>query len=286
MTTIALRKMNGLGNDFAVLDARAGALGLTGGQVLWLGDRAGPVGCDQVIVMEPSKRADVFMRIYNSDGGEVEACGNAARCVGAVMAQELGRESVAIETSVDLLNATRNPDGSVTVESMAPRFDWQDIPLSRAQEDTVAIDLEIRPEQGPPLSKPSAVNVGNPHCIFWVEDADAYDLAAIGPTLETDPLFPERANISLAQLIAPEALKLLVWERGAGLTQACGTAACAAAVAAHRKGLTGRNVTVHLPGGALEIEWRESDGHILMTGPAALDYEAALDMETLALEPA
>ena len=147
------------------------------------------------------------------------------------------------------------------------------------------MELEVQPPGAPVLSWPSAANVGNPHCIFWVDDTQAYDLAAIGPALENDPLFPERANISLAQLIGPDQLKLRVWERGAGLTQACGTAACAAAVAAHRKGLTGRRVIVHLPGGMLDITWREADGHILMTGPVALDYEAALDPETLALAP-
>jgi len=286
MATIPFRKMNGLGNDFAVLDGRAHTLGLTSQQVQQLADREGPIGCDQVIVLEPSDRADVFMRIYNSDGGEVEACGNAARCVGSLLAAELGQKRVTIETGAEVLGATLNADGSVTIESGPPRFAWDQIPLSRPVEDTGAIDLEVQPADAPVLSSPSAVNVGNPHCIFWVEDAEAYDLAAIGPALEHDPLFPERANISLAELVGPDQLKLRVWERGAGLTQACGTAACAAAVAAHAKGLTGRKVIVHLPGGMLDIAWREADGHILMTGPVALDYEGALDVETMALEPA
>lgn len=286
MTAIAFRKMNGLGNDFAVLDGRAQALGLTTDQVRRLADRNGPIGCDQVIVLEPSERADVFMRIYNADGGEVGACGNAARCVGALLAGELGQERVAIETGADMLGATLNSDGSVTIESGPPQFAWNEIPLSRAIEDTSAIELEVQPADAPVLTLPSAVNVGNPHCIFWVGDVEAYDLAAIGPALEHDPLFPERANISLAQLIGPDQLKLRVWERGAGLTQACGTAACAAAVAAHARGLTGRMVIVHLPGGMLDIAWREADGHILMTGPVALDFEGALDPTTLTLEPA
>ena len=285
MSAIAFRKMNGLGNDFAVLDGRARALGLTSDQVRKLADRKGPVGCDQVIVLEPSERADVFMRIYNADGGEVEACGNAARCVGSLLAAELGRERVAIETGAEVLGATLNADGSVTIESGPPRFAWNEIPLSHAVEDTGAIDLEVQPPEAPILSLPSVVNVGNPHCIFFVDDAEAFDLAAIGPALEHDPLFPERANISLAQLIGPDQLKLRVWERGAGLTQACGTAACAAAIAAHRKGLTGRRVIVHLPGGMLDISWCEADGHILMTGPVALDFEGAINPDSLALEP-
>ena len=275
MATITFRKMNGLGNDFVVLDGRARALDLTGQQVQQLSDREGPIGCDQVIVLEPSDRADVFMRIYNADGGEVEACGNAARCVGSLLAGELDRERVAIETGAEVLGATLNADGSVTIEGGPPRFAWDQIPLSRPVEDTSAIELEVQPADAPVLSLPSAVNVGNPHCIFWVDDVEAYDLTAIGPALENDPLFPERANISLAELVGPDQLKLRVWERGAGLTQACGTAACAAAIAAHAKGLTGRKVIVHLPGGMLDIAWREADGHILMTGPVSLDFEGA-----------
>lgn len=279
-------KMNGLGNDFAVLDARARALALTPDQVRRLAARDGEIGCDQVIALEPSTHADVFMRIWNADGGEVEACGNAARCVAALVAAELNRPQVTIETEAAVLGAQLNADRSVTIDMGEPRFGWDEIPLAEEFHDTRAIELQVGPIDDPVLHSPSVVNVGNPHCIFWVEDADAHDLARIGPVLEHHPLFPERANISLAQVTGKDSLKLRVWERGAGLTQACGTAACAAAVAAARKGLTGRRVKVELPGGALLVEWREADNHILMTGPFVLDYAGRLDAESLALAPA
>jgi diaminopimelate epimerase len=277
-TTIAFRKMNGLGNDFVVLDARAASLPLGSAEASAIADRARGVGCDQVIALEPSRQADVFMRIWNADGGEVGACGNAARCVAALIAAELGRFDVTIETASATLSALVNGDGSVTVDMGTPRFNWQEIPLAEPFHDTRRIELQVGPIDAPLLHTPSAVNVGNPHCIFFVEDADAHDLARFGPMLEHHPFFPERANISLVEVTAPDALKLRTWERGAGLTRACGTAACAAAVAAARRGLTGRKVRVSLPGGDLLIEWREDDDHILMTGPFALDYEGTLPL--------
>jgi diaminopimelate epimerase len=275
-TTIHFRKMNGLGNDFVVLDARGAALPLSSAEVSAVADRVRGVGCDQVIALEPSKQADVFMRIWNADGGEVGACGNAARCVAGLIAAERGRAHVSIETESAILGATVNADGSVTIDMGPPRFAWDEIPLAEPFHDTRRIELQIGPIDAPVLHSPAVVNVGNPHCIFFVEDTDAHDLARFGPMLEHHPLFPERANISLAQVTRPDALKLRTWERGAGLTRACGTAACAAAVAAARLKLTGRTVRVTLPGGDLAIHWRESDGHVLMTGSYALDYEGTL----------
>jgi diaminopimelate epimerase len=279
--TIAFRKMNGLGNDFVVLDARARALRLEPGAVQAIADRKEGIGCDQIIALEPSRKADVFMRIWNADGGEVGACGNAARCVAALVAAEQGRHEVSIETESAVLGAAVNPDGSVTIDMGAPRFAWNEIPLAEPFHDTRRIELQIGPIDDPVLHTPSVVNVGNPHCLFFVDDVDAHDLVRFGPMLEHHPLFPERANISLVQVTGPDALKVRTWERGAGLTRACGTAACAAAVAAARRELVGRKVKVTLPGGDLLIEWRESDGHILMTGPYVLDYEGTLPAELL-----
>jgi diaminopimelate epimerase len=274
--TTPFRKMNGLGNDFVVLDARPRPLGLGPDAVRAIADRKEGIGCDQIIALEPSRKADVFMRIWNADGGEVGACGNAARCVAALVGAERGEPSVSIETESGVLGATVNNDGSVTIDMGAPRFAWDQIPLAEPFHDTRRIELQIGPIDDPVLHSPSVVNVGNPHCLFVVDDADAHDLARFGPMLEHHPLFPERANISLVQVLGPDAIKVRTWERGAGLTRACGTAACAAAVAAARRKLVGRNVRVSLPGGDLLIEWRESDGHILMTGPYALDYEGTL----------
>jgi diaminopimelate epimerase len=276
--SIPFRKMNGLGNDFVVLDARARPLALGEDAVRDIADRKEGIGCDQIIALEPTPRADVFMRIWNSDGGEVGACGNAARCVASLVAAERGEPKVSIETESGMLSAAVNGDGSVTIDMGAPRFAWNEIPLSEPAPDTRRIDLQIGPED-PVLRSPSVVNVGNPHCLFFVDDVKAHDLARFGPMLEHHPLFPERANISLVQVLGPDAIKVRTWERGAGLTRACGTAACAAAVAAARRELTAREVKVSLPGGDLLIEWRESDGHILMTGPYALDFEGTLPAE-------
>jgi diaminopimelate epimerase len=274
--TLPFRKMNGLGNDFAVIDARASAVTLAPEAARRLADRRQGVGCDQVIVLETSQRADAFMRILNADGSEVSACGNATRCVGALLAAELRRPDVIIETAAGLLASRLQADGGVTVDMGMPRFGWRDIPLARDAGDDRAIDYRISTGAGI-LENPSVVNVGNPHCIFWVADLGALDLAAIGAAVENDPLFPERVNVSFAQVLSPDAIRLRVWERGVGLTQACGTAACATGVAGARRGLTGRDVSIELPGGVLGIKWREADGHILMTGPWSLDYEGVFD---------
>jgi diaminopimelate epimerase len=284
MSETKFRKMNGLGNDFVVLDARVRALPLGADALRAIADRKEGIGCDQIIALEPSRMADVFMRIWNADGGEVGACGNAARCVAALLVAERGSPHVSIETESGMLAATVAKDGSVTIDMGTPRFEWNEIPLSQPFADTRAVELPQPAGLG--LGAASMVNVGNPHCIFFVENIEAHDLARFGPKLEHDPLFPERANISVAQVTGPSSLRLRTWERGAGLTRACGTAACAAAVAAARSGLTGRHVTVTLPGGDLVIDWRENDDHILMTGPFALDYQGTIPPELLQPAPA
>jgi diaminopimelate epimerase len=279
--TVRFRKMNGLGNDFVVLDARARPLALKAEEIAAIADRERGIGCDQVIALEPSMHADTFMRIWNADGGEVGACGNAARCVAALLVAERGSPNVMIETGSGLLQATLNKDSSVTIDMGSPHFNWDEIPLAEPFADTSRILLPAGTIGDLELSAFSAVNVGNPHCIFFVDNVEAHDLARFGPLLEHHLLFPERANISLAQVMGSGSLRLRTWERGAGLTRACGTAACAAVVAAVRRGLTGRKVRVTLPGGDLVIDWRESDDHILMTGPFALDYEGTLPPKLL-----
>lgn len=277
-------KMNGLGNEFIVIDARKTMPQLGPEAVRLLADHASGPGCDQFITLETSPvGADVFMRIHNADGGEVEACGNATRCIGLLMMDELGKETVQVETVVGVLVASRGDgEGMVTVDMGVPKFDWQDIPLSEPFEDTRAIELQIGPIDAPILHTPSVVNVGNPHAIFWVKnDVESYGLEVNGPLLENHMIFPQRANISLAQVHNRSELTLKVWERGVGLTEACGTAACAAGVAAYRNKMTDRKVLVHLPGGDLTIEWREADDHILMTGGTMLDYAGVIDLADL-----
>ena len=270
-------KMNGLGNDFVVVDARVSGRRFSAAQVEKIADRATGVGADQMIVMEKPRAdgVDVFMRIYNQDGSEIDACGNASRCIAGLLARELGRDTVTLQTNAGLLFATVQGE-LVTVDMGKPRFDWDQIPLAEPFADTTGIELQIGPIDAPLLHTPSVVNVGNPHCVFWVDDVERFDLGRFGPLLENHPIFPDRANISLAQVISRDHIKIRVWERGAGLTRACGTAACATAVAAARKGLANRTVRIDLPGGPLSIDWREGDNHILMTGPWSLDGEGTL----------
>jgi diaminopimelate epimerase len=282
--TIPFRKMNGLGNDFVVLDARQKAISVAPEDARRISDRAEGPGCDQVIVLEPSKKADLFMRIFNADGSEVEACGNATRCIALLIAKESGRPDVTVETRAGLLKAQVENADSVVIDMGKPRFAWEDIPLAEPFADTTRIELQMGPIDDPILHSPSVANVGNPHAIFWVDDVEAYDLGRFGPLLENHPVFPERANISLAHVTSRNGLTLRTWERGAGLTKACGTAACAAAVAAARKGLTDRQVTVTLPGGNLFIDWT-ANGHILMRGPAELEFDGTLPAETLSRAP-
>ena len=282
--TIPFRKMNGLGNDFVVLDARRNSISLAPEDARRISDRAKGPGCDQVIVLEPSKKADLFMRIFNADGSEVEACGNAMRCIALLLAEESGCPDVTVETRAGRLKARVESAESVVIDMGVPRFAWEDIPLAEPFADTTRIELQMGPIDDPILHSPSVVNVGNPHAIFWVDDVEAYDLGRFGPLLENHPIFPDRANVSLAQVTSRNALTLRTWERGAGLTKACGTAACAAAIAAARNGLTDRQVTVTLPGGKLFIDWT-ADGHILMRGPAELEFEGTLPAETLSRAP-
>ena len=282
MPMIPFRKMNGLGNDFLIVDARGERVRPEPEIIRKLAHRETGIGFDQFITIEPGKPgADAFMRIDNADGGEVEACGNATRCVGLLLMQETGGAQAAIETNAGLLFARPAEDDAeaVAVDMGVPKFDWQDIPLAEEFRDTRAIELQVGPIESPVLHSPSAVNIGNPHAIFWVEDVWGHDLARHGPLLENHPIFPKRANISLAHVTAENAITLRTWERGVGLTRACGTAACAALVAAARTKRTGRAATVTLPGGDLWIEWDARD-HIWMTGPVALDYEGLFDPET------
>jgi len=272
MSERAFIKMHGLGNDFVVIDARRDSFALDDAEARAIADRRTGVGCDQLIVMEPPahEQADVFMRIRNADGGEVEACGNATRCVAALLMAERGVEHCTVETSAGLLEARPAGPDRIAVDMGEARLGWQDIPLAREM-DTLHLGLSA---DG--LSDPVAVNIGNPHAVFFVEDAEAVDLARLGPRLEHDPLFPERANIGVVQVSGADRFRLRVWERGVGLTRACGTGACAAAVAAHRRGLTGRKVEVTLDGGPLALEWRE-DGHVVMTGPVATAFHGVLN---------
>ncbi len=269
---IPFRKMHGLGNDFVVIDARVDALPMTARRAAALADRTTGIGCDQVIVLEPADHAadhaDVRMRIFNPDGSEADACGNASRAVGLLLADE--RCGVTrIETRGGTITA--QADGAMISVAMGrPRFDWQAIPLAYAL-DTLAL-----PVAWEGLGEPVAVNVGNPHVVFFVPDAAAVDLARLGPLIETDPLFPARINVNVATVTGPDAIALRVWERGAGLTRACGTGACATAIAAMRRRLTGRRVTVTLPGGPLTIVWDDDDS-ILMTGPATTSFVGTFD---------
>jgi len=233
------------------------------------------VGCDQLIVLEPSTDGDVFMRIRNPDGGEAEACGNATRCVASQVMAETGTDRVVVETVAGLLEATDAGNGLYSVDMGPANLDWQDIPLSQAM-DTLHLDLSIGPASAPVLSDPVAVNVGNPHVVYFVDNVDEVDLATVGPIVEHHPLLPERANVSIAQIISQGAIKMRVWERTAGLTLACGSAACAVIVAAARRELTGRGAEVMLPGGTLKMAWRE-DGHVMMTGPVATSFAGHLD---------
>lgn len=269
------RKMNGLGNDFVVLDARRDAITMTEDKARAIADRKMGIGCDQLIVMEQSPLADVRMRIWNAEGGEVPSCGNASRCIADLMFDELKADAATIETKGGLLVARKAGDHLVTIDQGKPKFDWKDIPLSEAFADTRHIELQTGPIDKPLLHSPSVVNVGNPHCIFWVSDLNVVDLAKVGPMLEHHPLFPERANISLAQVVARDHVLLKVWERGAGLTQACGTAACATMAAGHRIKIIDSKCRITLPGGDLFMEMNE-EGHVLMTGPAQLDFEGTL----------
>lgn len=270
------RKMNGLGNDFVVFDARKHPIAMDEAKARAIADRKTGIGCDQLIVLEPSRKADVTMRIWNNEGGEVESCGNATRCIADILFDEKKSARATIDTKGGFLVAEKGGDKLVTVDMGAPRFDWKDIPLSQKFHDTRYIELSVGPVEAPLIHSPSVVNVGNPHCIFWVKDLDVVDLAKVGPMLEHHPLFPERANITLARIDSPEHAVIRVWERGAGLTLACGTAACAVMAAGYRLKRLAPKATVTLPGGDLFMAIRESDGHVIMTGPVTYEFEGDL----------
>lgn len=274
MEKLPFRKMHGLGNDFVVLDARARPIALDAARIRRIADRRLGIGCDQLITIEASTKADAFMRIHNADGGEVDACGNGTRCVADLLMKEAGRDRVLIETGAGLLDARAAASGRVGVDMGKAKTEWADIPLARAM-DTLHLELSFED-----LRDPVATSMGNPHCTFFVDDAEAVDLARVGPILERHALFPKRANIGVAQVVDRKTIRLRVFERGAGITLACGSGACATQVAAVRRGLVERKATLRLDGGELEIEWR-ADGHVIMTGPVALAYEGTLSPETL-----
>jgi diaminopimelate epimerase len=268
-------KMNGLGNEIVIVDLRAGA-GPIAADEARAAARQEPY--DQLMALYPGRgSSDASIRIFNNDGSEAGACGNGMRCVASLVSAETGRDELKFETTAGVVACRRAADGLFTVDMGVPRFHWDEIPLAKAMPDTRAIDLQFGPPGAPILRAPSVVNMGNPHAIFWIDDPQACDLPRIGPVLEHHPLFPERANITLAATPSRDRVVIRTWERGAGLTKACGSAACAAAVAAARLSRTGRNVTVTLPGGNLAIEWRDSDDHVLMTGPVEFEHRGRFD---------
>ena len=267
-------KMHGCGNDFVVFDERPGALGLTPARAAAIADRHTGVGCDQFIVIQtppPGSTADAFMRIRNPDGTEAGACGNATRCVATLLAAETGRTDITIQTIAGLLPAHMRPDGRVTVDMGQARLNWTDIPLA-TEMDTLHLPLALGP-----VSDPAACSMGNPHATFFVPDVMALDVETLGAALETNPLFPQKANIGFAQIQSPTRIRLRVWERAAGLTLACGSGACATIVNAARRGLTGRRAIIEADGGLLDMEWRD-DNHVLMTGPIATSFSGTIDL--------
>lgn len=283
IAALPFRKMHGLGNDFVVLDGRADprALALDPSRIRAIADRRAGIGCDQLIVVAPptDRSADVRMLIFNADGSEVAACGNATRCVAWLAMAESGQNSVVIETRAGLLDAESRGPSQIAVDMGPARLDWREIPLAQA-ENTLHLGISAGP-----LADPVAVSMGNPHAVFFVEDAEAIDLAQFGPGLEHHPIFPERSNIEVATILSASTdgtgrIRMRVWERGAGITPACGTGACATLVAAARRGLTPRRAELILDGGSLEIEWLPDD-HVLMTGPVASSFTGLLDASLL-----
>jgi diaminopimelate epimerase len=280
----AFAKMNGIGNEIVVVDLRDSAAAVTPGDARAVAAPKG-VPYDQLMVLQKPRLfgTEAFISIYNNDGSEAGACGNGMRCVAQQIfegqaLESNGKTALTFETRAGLLNCWQGPaPGLYTVDMGPPKFGWQDIPLAEEFRDTRSIELQIGPIDAPILHTPSAVSMGNPHAIFWVDDVDAYDLGRFGPLLENHPIFPERANITLAHIVDRDHITIRTWERGAGLTKACGSAACATAVAAARLRRTNRTVNITLPGGELAIEWRERDDHVLMTGPATFEYEGRFD---------
>jgi diaminopimelate epimerase len=263
----AFIKMHGLGNDFVVFDARATPLVLAPATARRIADRRHGVGCDQIIVIEPptAPGADAFMRILNPDGSEAGACGNATRCIADTLMREAGRDRAVVQTLAGLLPAERADPARITVDMGPARLAWQDVPLASAC-DTLHVPVAVGP-----LRDPACCSMGNPHATFFVADAEAIDVAALGPQIEHHPVFPARVNVGVVQVLAPDRLRLRMWERGAGITEACGSGACATLVNAARRGVAARRAEILLDGGALEIAWR-ADGHVTMTGPFATSF--------------
>ncbi|MEL6289501.1 MAG: diaminopimelate epimerase [Pseudomonadota bacterium] len=281
-TLLHFMKMNGLGNDAVILDARRTPIRIGATEAQRLADRARGIGCDQVIVMEPSSDADVTIRIRNHDGTEADSSANAARCVAWLITKETGKQNPVIETNAGLLGTLVRPDDIVTVDLGPPRFEWDRIPLAEPFADTRYIELQVGPIDAPVLHSPSVVNLGSPQCIFWVDDLNAHDLGAIGPLIENHPVFAERANISFAQIASSNAMFLRTWERGAGLTKSSGTAAAAALCCAARKNLCGREASVQMLGGTMVVHWTEYD-HILASGAVTLENTGSLDPASFGL---
>ena len=271
MSDVPFIKMHGLGNDFVIIDARGAGDPVTPALARALGDRHRGVGFDQLAVIADSDTADANVTFWNADGADAGACGNATRCVAHLLMAERGAGTVSLQTANGILTAERLADGRIRADMGPARTGWRDIPLAE-EADTVGLPLP---------GAPGAVSMGNPHCVFFVDDAEAVLLAEVGPEWEHHPMFPDGANVEFVQVISPSEVRFRVWERHAGITQACGSGACAAVVAGVRKGLLERRVAVHLDGGTLEIEWRE-DGHVLMTGPAAHVFEGRLSPEFMA----
>ena len=266
-------KMNGLGNDFVVVEARSAPFSPTAAEVRAIADRTTGIGCDQLIVIEPGEEVDARVRFWNADGQEISACGNGTRCVGWLLMQASGQDAAVIDTKAGRLFAQRAGERLVSVDMGKPGLDWRDIPLDREQ-DTRSLDVTLY--EDPSLAtSPGCVSMGNPHVVFFTHDLGAVPIAAAGPIVEHHPLFPEQVNVGFAQVLGRDRIALRVWERGAGLTKACGTGACAALVAAARRDLADRTATLVLDGGELLIEWR-ADDHVIMTGPAAVDFAGEL----------
>ena len=276
-TMTSFLKMHGLGNDFVVFDARDSALALTPPQIKFLADRHFGVGCDTVVVIRPGgAQADASVLFYNADGTESESCFNASRCVARLLLEERGLVRVKLSTKGGMLICSDAGKGLVSVDMGEPRVDWNQVPLA-SQVDTTNFQLDI----GGTSLPVSAVSMGNPHCVVFVPDAEKAPLTTLGPKIETLPFFPNRTNVEFAQVIDQSRIRMRVWERGVGVTLACGTGACATAVAAIRRGLTGRKVDLVLDGGTLKIEWREEDGHVLMTGPTAMPFRGRVDLDRI-----
>lgn len=269
---IPFTKMHGLGNDFVMLDLRAGGDMPGADAARAIADRRRGIGCDQIVLIGAATdpAADLRLQFLNADGSESGACGNGTRCAAAMLMRTAGHDKLVMETSGGLLEAKNAANGSLTVDMGPAHLDWRDIPLAR-EADTLKLDIAIGP-----LHDPAAVGMGNPHCVFFVDDAEDIELEALGPQIEHHPMFPARTNVEVATVVDEERIRLRVWERGAGLTLACGSGACATLVAASRRGLTGRKAELMMDGGTLTAEWRD-DGHVLLTGPVATSFTGMFD---------